>query len=80
MPTTPNTAQTMADAEAMIARARQGLADAEGLTQRHSSTLRSQVREQLQQAQLQPVLPGTDIAIDPATVFARQVRRRRVLV
>lgn len=80
MHTAPDTAQTMANAEAMIAKARQSLAQSEALTRRNAGTLHSQVLDQLQQAQLQPVLPGTDVPADPATVFARQVRRRRVLV
>jgi hypothetical protein len=84
MPHEPDVTQTMAHAEALIEEALRSVERSgslrQALQQQRETELRRFARAQVSLANQRPALPAEEIASDPATVLARRVRRRRVIV
>ena len=91
----PDATRLIAETEALIAQAKRSLEGSEGffrdhgrdagqmlgqLKQQREDELHRFIVEQVSLAQQQPALPAPEVEADPATRFARKVRRRRVIV
>lgn len=94
MSAAPDPARLIAEAEALLARAKQSLAAGEALAARHgqharellahlqrrrADDMRLFVKEQVHKAHNAPILPCHETPPDSATAFARRVWRRRTL-
>lgn len=92
MSTDPSTQDTIAAAEAMLAEVTRHLNATEDVVRSQLQTLqefaeqyeRDQEEELrglaangLQRARMAPALPAAEVAVDPVTLFSRQVWRRR---